>query len=141
MSSFLLQNHNWLIALAALASGILLLWPWLTTKVSGAVTLTPLEAVQMMNRNKGLLVDVRDAAELQQGQVPQALHLPLTELTKRAAELGKNKERPLIFMCQSGKRSVLAGVVARKLGYSAVYSLEGGYPAWVKASMPVVVRS
>ena len=56
---------------------------------------------------------------------------------KRAAELQKNKSKPLIVVCQSGNRSLGAMTELRKLGFEKVVNLAGGYNAWQQAGLPV----
>lgn len=79
---------------------------------------------------RALIVDVRDAEERRgdPGSIPEALGLPLDELTKRMAEVPK--DRPVIMVCRSGRRSAQATVLLRKSGYTDVASLKGGMLAW-----------
>ena len=126
---------NWMLISLALASGAGLLWPVL----QGAATagLSPAAAVQLINREKAVVVDVCESSEYAAGHVAGARHVPLGELEAKLAGTVKNKTVPLILVCQSGARSNRAVAVAKKLGYDQAHSLAGGLAAWKSANLPV----
>lgn len=68
-------------------------------------------------------IDVRSQAEWDWAHEPSALHLALPELMSRAGELPNDK--PLLFICRTGGRSLRAAQVADGMGYEA-YNLAGG---------------
>jgi rhodanese-related sulfurtransferase len=126
---------NWHLISIAMASGGLLLWPVL--RGAAVAGLAPAAAVQLMNRQKAVVVDVGDAAEFAQGHIVGAKHIPLAELEDRLAKVVKNKTLPLILVCQSGARSARAVVLAQKQGFALAQSLGGGLSAWRAANLPV----
>jgi rhodanese-related sulfurtransferase len=126
---------NWLLIAIALSSGSLLLWPILQGAAAPGVS--PTEAVQLMNRDKAIVVDVCSGEEYAAGHVAGARHVPLNELESRLPEVAKNKSLPLIMVCASGMRSKRAQSIATKLGYEKVHSLQGGLQAWKDANLPV----
>jgi rhodanese-related sulfurtransferase len=128
--NFLLEN--WMLLLVALASGVALMLPALT-KGSG---LDPQAMVQLMNREKAVVIDVCEPDEFARGHVIGAKNLPLAQVDEKLAQLVKNKSSHVIMVCQVGARSARAAAAARKLGYENAQSLSGGLRAWVAASMP-----
>ncbi|WP_028603167.1 rhodanese-like domain-containing protein [Ottowia thiooxydans] len=127
---------NWTLILLALVSGGLLAWPLISGgRAAGA--LTPTAAVQLMNREKAVVVDVCETAEYAAGHVTGAKNIPLAELEAKLPTTVKNKTLPLILVCASGARSARAVGVARKLGYEKAQSLGGGMKAWRDANLPV----
>ena len=128
--NFLLEN--WMLLLVAVASGVALMLPTLT-KGSG---LDPQAMVQLMNREKAVVIDVCEPDEFARGHVIGAKNLPLAQVDEKLAQLVKNKSSHVIMVCQVGARSARAAAAARKLGYENVQSLSGGLRAWVAASMP-----
>ncbi|VVB56701.1 Thiosulfate sulfurtransferase GlpE [uncultured archaeon] len=68
-------------------------------------------------------IDVRSQPEWDWTHEPQAIHIPLPELMARAGELPNDK--PLVFICRTGGRSLRAAQVADGMGYEA-YNLAGG---------------
>ena len=126
---------NWPLIVIALASGGLLLWPALQGAVASG--LEPSAAVQLINRQKGVVVDVCEPAEFAAGHIVGAKNIPLGELEGRLGTMVKNKNLPLILVCQSGARSIRALAVAKKLGYEQAQLLGGGLAAWKAANLPV----
>ena len=126
---------NWMLITIALSSGFFLLLP----VMQGAATsgLSPTEAVQCMNREKGVVVDVCGRDEYAQGHIKGALNVPLDQLEANLGQAVKNKSTPLILSCASGMRSKRAQAIAQKLGYEQVHSLQGGLKAWKEANLPV----
>ena len=127
---------NWMLISIALASGGMLVWPMMAGGVrAGAVNATG--AVQLINREKGVVVDVRDAAEFAAGHVTGAKSIPLDDLEAKLPSALKNKALPLILVCASGARSGRAVAIAKKLGYEQAQSLGGGLKAWKDANLPI----
>jgi rhodanese-related sulfurtransferase len=135
MGEFLLNN----LALVALflASGALLIWPELTSFAGGTNAVGTLEATRLMNQPGSLVLDVRQDAEFAAGHLPRARHIPLGDLAKRIDEIAKYKSKPVIVTCRSGSRSGSACRTLRRAGFTSVYNLKGGVPAWEQASLPV----
>ena len=126
---------NWMLIAIALASGSLLLWPVL--QGAAMAGLDPAGAVQLINREKGVVIDVCEPGEFAAGHVGGARNIPLGELESKLAGAVKNKALPLILVCQSGARSGRAVAIAKKLGYEQAQSLGGGLSSWRAANLPV----
>ncbi len=126
---------NWMLFAVALASGSLLLWPAIQSATGSALTANG--AVQLINRDKGVLIDVSEPAEFAAAHAGGARNLPLGELEAKLAQTVKNKDLPLIMICPKGVRSSKAAAIAKKLGYSQAQSLAGGMKAWSEANLPV----
>ena len=90
--------------------------------------------VQELAKAKVRVVDVRGAAEWEEGHLKGALHIPLPELADRLQELPA--DGPLVLHCQGGSRSMIAASLLQAHGISDVTNLTGGYGAWVKAGLP-----
>jgi rhodanese-related sulfurtransferase len=89
--------------------------------------LSPAQAAEAARRGELVLVDVRDDAERAGGFPPGSLHLPLDQLGGRLGELPT--DRPVAFVCRSGRRSAIATAEARDAGIDA-RNVEGGMGAW-----------
>jgi len=128
-------THNWALVLIALVSGTLLLWPGIAAGSGGG--LTPDGAVQLMNREKAIVIDVSENDEFAAGHIRGARNVPVNELQARLPEVAKNKTVPLILVCASGARAKRAQGVAKSLGYDKAVVLGGGLKAWRDANLPV----
>ena len=126
---------NWMLITVALSSGALLLWPAVRGAAGGSLTATG--AVQLINQEKAVVIDVCEAAEFAAGHVTGAKHIPLGQLANQLPGVVKNKELPVIFVCQSGMRSNSAARIAKGLGYQKAQSLAGGLSSWRAANLPV----
>ena len=104
----------------------------------GGRTVTPQELVNMVNRDKAVVIDVRDPAEYSEGHIVDALNFPHTSLGGRVSELSKYKDRPVILACKMGQHAGSAGTLLRKAGFENVLRLKGGLAEWRNQSMPVV---
>ena len=128
------QDNIFLIGVAFI-SGAMLVWP-MVRRGGGGPSVGTVEAVQLMNRQDAIVVDIRDAAEYASGHILGARNLPAAELGARAGELEKFKERPVIVACENGSRSGPAAASLRGKGFTQVVSLSGGIAAWKAASLP-----
>lgn len=92
------------------------------------------------NADNYLLVDVREANELAQGQIPNASHIPRGLLEFQILNHPKLTNLPdldkasanILLYCQSGGRSALAAKSLKNMGFNNVSSLAGGYSEWLK---------
>jgi rhodanese-related sulfurtransferase len=125
---------NWVLILAALTSGALLLWPSLARQGAGAVGTN--EAVRLINRERAVLIDVSEPEEFAQIHAAGARNVPLHSL-QGAKELPTNKQLPLVLMCSTGARAARAAGELRKLGHERAIVLAGGMKAWREANLPL----
>jgi rhodanese-related sulfurtransferase len=130
---FLLDNL--LLIMVALVSGGLLVWPLVK---GGARTgsVGTAEAVRLINREKGVLIDVSEPAEFAAGHVAGSRNVPIGSL-EASKSLPTNKALPLIVVCPTGARAGRAAGILRKLGFENACSLSGGTAAWREASLPI----
>ena len=126
---------NWSLFLIAIASGGLLLWP--LVKGAGAGNLTPARAVQLINREKAVLIDVSETEEFALQHAGGARNIPLADLETRLPAVVKNKAVPVILVCPTGGRANRALATAKKLGYEQAQVMAGGLQAWKEANLPV----
>jgi len=98
--------------------------------------LTPHQACALMGAGE-LLIDVRDPGEWAQGMPQGARGLSLSELEFRIVELA-SPEAPIMLICASGRRSLLAADDLQKLGYERVRIVTGGTERWKREGLPWV---
>lgn len=125
-------DNIWLIGIA-LVSGGALIWPNLRRGRSISI----LQATQMINQGKGVVLDVREPAEFVAGHLRDSKNIPLKELSNRIGELDKFKSKAVIVVCQAGTRSAKAVAQLKKAGFNEAFSLDGGVAAWQAQGLPV----
>lgn len=86
---------------------------------------------------KIVLLDVREDHEWQKGHACAAVHLSKGILERDLETKFPNAEAEIIMYCGGGFRSALTAEAAQKLGYTAVFSLIGGYKAMLQARWPM----
>ena len=131
-------KQNALLIGLAIGSGLALLWPMLNRKSGGAPNISVTEALMLLNRNKPLVLDVRDAAEFAAGHIQGAKNIPVAELASRIKEIEKYKDKPVLVNCQRGMRSKTACTILQAQQFTQLHNLQGGLDAWVEAKMPLV---
>ena len=129
--------NNWMLELIIVLSGAMLVWPLVQGRFSKVKEIGTLQAIQLINRQNAVLLDVRESKEFAGGHLPNAMHVPLSELGGRGSELVKLASRPVIAYCERGQRSRAAGSALTKLGFADIYQLTGGFRAWKDAGLPV----
>ena len=133
---------NWYLFLAAAVSGGLLVWPLLRAGGLGGLggggsgSVGTAEAVRLINREKGVLVDVSEPEEYAAGHAGGARNAPLAQLETSKA-VPSNKTLPILLICPSGARAGRAAAQLRKVGYEKAVAVAGGTAAWREAQLPI----
>lgn len=130
-------QNNWMLILVAFLSGAMLVWPLVQRRFSPMKDIGNLNATHLINHKDAVLLDVRETKEYEGGRLPNAVHIPLSQLDGRAVELVKYKGRPVIAYCASGARARMAGNALAKHGFTEIYNLDGGVRAWKDAGLPL----
>ncbi|MDB5826595.1 MAG: sulfurtransferase [Variovorax sp.] len=126
---------NWVLILIALSSGAMLAWPLIRGGTGGS--LTAQGAVQLINRERAVVVDVREPDEFAAGHVTNSRNVPLDQLETKLPATVKNKSLPVLLMCATGARAGRALAIAKKLGYEQAQVIGGGLKGWKDANLPV----
>jgi len=104
--------------------------------VEGVTTVTPEEAKALFD-NGVIFVDVRKDTDWKAGRIPWAVHLELNKVFSEKTLLGelKSKDKPVVIYCNGPKcmRSSIACAKAVEWGFTKLYYLRLGYPAWKQA--------
>ncbi|MBA9002317.1 rhodanese-like domain-containing protein [Thermomonospora cellulosilytica] len=81
------------------------------------------------------LLDVREQDEWDAGHAPDAVHIPMSELNDRAAEIPQDRE--VYVVCRVGGRSAQVTVALNNAGWTA-RNVDGGMQQWAAAGLPMV---
>jgi rhodanese-related sulfurtransferase len=122
-------------AAAAILSGGALLLPLLQKRGNRVSTL---QATQLINQGKTLVLDVRDSAAFAAAHLIDSKNIPLKDLPQRMAELDKFKAKNVLVVCQTGNLSAKAVAQLGQAGFAQAYNLEGGIAAWQTQGLPTV---
>lgn len=101
---------------------------------SDGIEVTPGETASALADGSATVVDVREPHEVAAGHVDGTLHIALGELSARAGEIPR--DRPVVFLCHVGGRSLMAAEAFREAGFDA-RSMAGGMDRWAAEGLPV----
>lgn len=102
------------------------------------VEVTPAQLAARLAEGNVRLIDVRTAAEVAEGTIPGAEHIPLDQFDPAKLDLSDGRE--VVLYCRSGRRSEIAGEkLAAATGKPAEH-LAGGILAWEQAGEPIAPR-
>lgn len=87
---------------------------------------------------KFLLVDCREESEWARGHLPGAIHLGKGIIERDIEKTIPDTQAPIVIYCGGGFRSALAADNLQKMGYTSVFSMDGGWRGWTEAGFPTV---
>ena len=93
---------------------------------------------QIMNQQGALLLDVREPGEFSEIHAPNAKLIPLGQISSRLQEIEAYKDKPIVVMCRSGRRSAQAVSVLQQAGYTQVSNVKGGILEWESNGLAVI---
>jgi hydroxyacylglutathione hydrolase/adenylyltransferase/sulfurtransferase len=100
-----------------------------------AIEIEPAKVARWLAENRSLqLIDVREPNEREAGHIASSRHIQLVALSDQAATV--ERERPVVFYCRVGARSLMAAQAFRAAGFDA-YSMSGGLMRWARENLPL----
>lgn len=93
------------------------------------------QVAEDMRQRAVQVVDVREDDEWREGHIDGATHIPLGSLAARVAEL--DRDQPVVMVCRSGNRSMVAAKTLTQAGFRDVANLEGGMISWGRSGHPL----
>lgn len=127
--------QQWLLVGALLAVIVMLVMH--EARKSGP-SLSPQQAINLVNSQDGVFVDLRDTAEFNKGHIVGAVNIPAAKLPERLVELEKYKDKPVVLVCKMGQQAGVAGKQLKSGGFSQVNKMSGGMMEWGNLQLPMV---
>ena len=127
--------QQWILVAALLAVLVMLFMH--ETRKSGT-SLSPQQAINLVNAEEGVFVDLRDTADFRGGHIVDAMHIPSSKLLNNTGLLENYRDKPIVLVCKMGQSS---GAVGKKLnadGFAKVNIMTGGMMEWKNLQLPVV---
>lgn len=109
---------------------------WLATLRQSVPEISPAEALGQQAKG-ALLIDVREDDERAAGSPVDALALSRGFLELRIEDNEPDRDRVMLTICASGRRSLLAAEALQRMGYRQVSSVAGGFERWKNEGLPV----
>lgn len=92
--------------------------------------MTSVEVADFIQTEKPALVDVREEHELLNGMIDGAIHIPMNFIPERINEIEQFKDKPLVIICRSGKRSEQVSLYLEHQGFADIINLSDGMNGW-----------
>ncbi len=86
--------------------------------------------------SSGLLIDIREVDEVKHGSPINAIRISKGMLEMKIEQVISETSLPIYLMCQSGKRSLIAATILEDMGFSQIYSVDGGFSRWKNEGLP-----
>lgn len=127
------MKSRWMMALVAL--GLIAVAPRLMGQDVAEVNV---QQAQSMSQRGVLLLDVREESEYAALHAPQAKLIPLGDVSSRLKEIEAYKDKPIVVVCRSGRRSARAVAILKEAGFTQVSNVQGGMIAWEQAGLTTI---
>ncbi len=134
---FIQQNMIWALLWVGLLLALIV--TTIKEKTAGYKTLTPQEAITLVNRQNGLFVDVRARDKFRTSHIAESLNVAAKTIKDSDFfELEKHKANPLILVCDKGLTAAECANLLAKAGFEQLYVLKDGLISWNEANLPLV---
>ena len=129
-------NHEMLVAAFA-GVVLLLIWTEISRRTRGYAELTPVQAVQKMNKGDTTIVDISTSADFSKGHLAGSTHVALSRFNKPDPEIEKIAAGPVLVVCKNGHTAHQAAAKLVKLGAPEVAVLKDGVTQWAADQYPL----
>jgi rhodanese-related sulfurtransferase len=134
-------TNHYMLSFSLVCVIFLLIQDIISTSFTKFDSVSPLIAVTKMNNDDTQVIDVRDTHEFVKSHIENALNIPLGKLEEKLPTLEKQKNRPVVVVCQTGARSASACKTLTKAGFTQVFNLTGGMQSWEDNKLPIKISS
>ena len=100
-----------------------------------SIEVTPEQTAAALGDGSATVVDVREAYEREAGYIDGTRHIELERLAAQAETI--DPDRPVVFYCRVGSRSLMAAQAFRRAGFDAS-SMAGGITRWHEEGRPLL---
>ncbi|MDI9819128.1 MULTISPECIES: rhodanese-like domain-containing protein [unclassified Legionella] len=129
-----ITNH-WVLWFALVIVLLLIFINELIAQKKRAKELSPQEAVNLINHEEAVIIDLRDADTFRKGHIIDSVRASAEDFAQQ--RMDKYKTKPLILVCARGLQSAQLAAKLREKGFSAPMTLAGGIAAWQAADLPL----
>ena len=134
-------GRNTMLSAAWLGLFVAILYTSIRSLLSPIKVISNREATLLINRENGVVLDVRTIDEFAKGHIVDAVNIPVSQITaNNLSQIEKHKDVPTIVVCESGMRAPAAASVLSKAGFTRVFVLRGGLASWRGENLPVTKK-
>lgn len=108
----------------------------IASKKRKAKEISPAAAVDLINHQDAVVIDIRDAKIFQNGHIINAKRIAAQDIDSERTKQYKNL--PVIIVCPRGIEAIKVATRLKEQGYNQAYALSGGMAAWQAADLPTI---
>ena len=139
MNEFLqFAQNNMALSSAWVVVATMLVFIQLKLMAGAPKSVTSQMLTNMVNRESGVVVDIRPQVEFNKGHIYGAINIPMSQLKDKLKDLEKYKNKPIIMVCANGITVSGACNILKKSGMEQVHKLAGGMGSWKGDNLPIV---
>ncbi len=132
-------GNNSMLSAIWVALVVMIIVTTIKMKMSPIKQISPQELTFLMNKERGIALDIRKEKEYKTAHILDAVSLPNEKITENGFNsLEKYKDKPIIVVCAAGMSAVPVANKLFKSGFSKVSVLKGGMNSWTGAGLPMV---
>ncbi|MCG3729586.1 rhodanese-like domain-containing protein [Vibrio cincinnatiensis] len=132
-------QQNMILSLAWVGVLVALILNIYKSSTAAFKEISPSQVTHLMNRENGIVIDIRTKDEFKQGHITDAVHILPSEIKAgNFAGIEKHKADPIIVVCKTGHTAREIAAVLVKAGFDNVSLLKNGLVAWSDAKLPLV---
>ncbi|OAN17017.1 rhodanese-like domain-containing protein [Photobacterium jeanii] len=132
-------SSNPMLSLLWVGLFVAIIMSYVKQKTAGYQIVTPAQTTNMVNRENGVVVDIRSRDEYRRGHIAGAHHiLPSQIKEQNFAELENHKSDPIIVVCKTGQTAQDSANELHKAGFVNVSVLKDGLISWNEANLPLI---
>lgn len=130
------SSKHWSLCLALIVILFIIFINELLSQKRKEKELSTAGAIEMINHNDAIVIDIRDIKAWQAGHIIDSIHASEDDFTQQ--RMDKYKPKPILLVCAKGLQSPALAVKLRRLGFSDPMVLAGGIAAWQSDNLPLV---
>lgn len=130
------MSNHWIMVSAFLVVLALVIFNELQTANKRVKNISPQAAVQLINTQEAVVLDLRETEPFSKGHIIDAIRVKQDDFTQN--KMNKYKEKSIILVCSRGQESANLANSLQAQGFSKVQILAGGITAWQTAGLPLV---
>jgi len=136
-----IQNH-WLLWLGfTITFGLLFFEEFKNNfKLTSNNSVTPQEAINLINHEHAVVIDVRNSQDFETGSLVNAHNIPKEEIEKNNQKLTHYKEKAVILVATTGQEAQKVAKHLKAINFNKVYVLAEGIHSWRQANLPIVKK-
>lgn len=134
MDFFVFISEQWILVSIL----VLLIYAFaFSERIKGGKPISCNELTRLMNSGEGVLVDLRESKEFNEGHITGAINMPSSKVDSRISELEKHRDKVIVLADKMGQQAGSAGKKLRQAGFNA-RRLQGGMAEWTGQGLPLV---